>query len=467
MSELNTRREDVHLNLVIDLPWCLTDHNELVLESHLYHCSWWSSIHANEWWIDNVVARIENPTIMFTIKQVFHRDSINVEILFWFTVWVDQVLTMHSFHVKSRELSIEIEKLELSIVDLIWNTLCNVGFDFILLFLVLVLELAIDDIPDEISLHSFHFLASPIFNQNNFCCLFTSWKDYLFNDMIEPPPFWAIHGAFEPLNYDIKCQSWIDVIHKITIQKIEVEADIVDKNDLPEQVFTLIVHVLLGIIKEIFKVILTLCPEVFPTKAALSWHLTRVCSRSEPSLPNVALVHPESWVLEIDEGRCNITIDVPDAHFHLVLDNIIVCWKLIARVGGRGGHETEGVSVEWILHISSHDSFTLLNWRFETLHPQELVWAELLDVLKSSVVFQSSFQQVFELVFELFLQLLVLFVAQIRPLYSLDELLLLILKQRRCLILIVRKYDWNHWSWRSNEHLWLRQVVLEVHLCLL
>jgi hypothetical protein len=67
----------------------------------------------------------------------------------------------------------------------------------------------------------------------------------------------------------------------------------------------------------------------------------------------------------------------------------------------------------------------------------------------------------------LLLQLLVLLVAEIRPLYSLDELLLLILKQRWCLILIVSEYHGDHWAWRSNEHLWLRQVVLEVHLCLL
>lgn len=46
VRELNTGREDVHLNLVIHLPRRLADHNELVFEAHLYHCPRWSSIHA-------------------------------------------------------------------------------------------------------------------------------------------------------------------------------------------------------------------------------------------------------------------------------------------------------------------------------------------------------------------------------------------------------------------------------------
>lgn len=46
MRELNTRRKDVHLNLIIYLPWRLADDNELVFEAHLYHCPRWSPIHA-------------------------------------------------------------------------------------------------------------------------------------------------------------------------------------------------------------------------------------------------------------------------------------------------------------------------------------------------------------------------------------------------------------------------------------
>ena len=128
--------------------------------------------------------------------------------------------------------------------------------------------------------------------------------------------------------------------------------------------FALIVHIfiLLIIIKKIFKIIKTWCSKVFSTKVALRL----ICSRSEPSLSNITLVNPKSWILKINKSRCDIAINISNSYFHLILNNIIVCRKLISCICCSSSHKTKCIPVKWIFHISFHDSLTFLHWIFKT-----------------------------------------------------------------------------------------------------
>ena len=153
------------------------------------------------------------------------------------------------------------------------------------------------------------------------------------------------------------------------------------------------------------------------------------------------LVDPESGILQVDEGGSDVAVDISYANFHLVLDDVSVSRKLIARVARRSGRQTELVSPQRVLHVASHDAFPLLPdalpLPLESIHVHYLLWRHRLIR-----VFKAILAQPFH------------------------KLLALILEQRRPFVLMISPYHTDNRLWRSNQHLRFSKTILKVNLCL-
>lgn len=69
--------------------------------------------------------------------------------------------------------------------------------------------------------------------------------------VVKPPPFTAIHGAFDPADVEIQSDACILGIHEFLENKFNVDAHVVSKYNLSEQVLAL-----LAASKEVVKVVM-------------------------------------------------------------------------------------------------------------------------------------------------------------------------------------------------------------------
>ena len=72
---------DVHLDLFVDSPWCLTHYDEFIFEPALDHSTWHHFLNSNHGWIDRVFSRLKNPSMLLTIQQIFYSYPLDIKIL--------------------------------------------------------------------------------------------------------------------------------------------------------------------------------------------------------------------------------------------------------------------------------------------------------------------------------------------------------------------------------------------------
>lgn len=189
--QLDLGREDVHLDLVVDAPGRLGDDDEAVFESAFDHRR--PAVYVlDRLVVCSIIVGAEDHAIVLAVEQVLDGDAVDVQVLLRFSIGVYLALAPDALDIQRRKLLILVKQLQLPIVYRVLDQLGDVGLDLVRLLLVLVLQLAVDDVADQLSLHAIHLLPPSLLNLNHFGCLLTARHHYLVDDVIEVPPLRAV-----------------------------------------------------------------------------------------------------------------------------------------------------------------------------------------------------------------------------------------------------------------------------------
>ena len=141
----------------------------------------------------------------------------------------------------------------------------------------------------------------------------------------------------------------------------------------------------------------------------------------EASNADIALIHPKSWILDINEGRSHIAVHLPDGNLHFTFDNILICGKLIPGIGGGCSHQTEGIPIERVFAVASLNALPHLDRLLKALDPVHVCLVLALPVFE-------PIEQLGELIFEFLLKVFTFFGAGLQ-LLALEEKVFLVEEQ--------------------------------------